>query len=77
MHPARLVSPEPSYLTDFGAMLAVDSARGMAALASESVDLVVTSPPYALHFQKEYGNVDKSGYVELVPCLRGDRFSAS
>jgi site-specific DNA-methyltransferase (cytosine-N4-specific) len=24
---------------------------------------VVTSPPYALHFQKEYGNVDKREYV--------------
>jgi site-specific DNA-methyltransferase (cytosine-N4-specific) len=33
-------------------------------LPNESVDLVVTSPPYALHFKKEYGNVDKDAYVE-------------
>jgi len=24
--------------------------------------VVVTSPPYALHFKKEYGNVDKESY---------------
>ncbi len=33
-------------------------------LPRESVDLVLTSPPYALHFKKEYGNVDKQDYVE-------------
>jgi len=25
---------------------------------------VLTSPPYALHFKKAYGNVDKDAYVE-------------
>ncbi len=29
-----------------------------------SVSLVMTSPPYALHFKKEYGNVAKTAYVE-------------
>ena len=24
---------------------------------------MITSPPYALHFQKEYGNVSKSDYI--------------
>src|SRR5262249_28336077 len=28
-----------------------------------SVNLVLTSPPYALHFKKEYGNVEKQDYV--------------
>jgi len=28
------------------------------------VDVVVTSPPYALHFKKEYGNADQKEYVE-------------
>jgi len=36
----------------------------LGSLPNESLDLVVTSPPYALHFKKEYGNVDKDGYVE-------------
>lgn len=28
------------------------------------MNLVITSPPYALHFKKEYGNVDKADYVD-------------
>jgi len=28
------------------------------------VDAIITSPPYALHFKKEYGNVEKESYVE-------------
>ncbi|MGH9427942.1 MAG: DNA-methyltransferase [Terriglobia bacterium] len=32
-------------------------------MPDSSVNLVVTSPPYALHFKKEYGNVDKADYV--------------
>ena len=35
----------------------------MKVMPSGCVDLVVTSPPYALHFKKEYGNVDKDQYV--------------
>jgi DNA modification methylase len=32
---------------------------------------VITSPPYALEFKKEYGNVDKDGYVDwLLPFAR-------
>lgn len=34
------------------------------ALPSSSVNLVLTSPPYALHFKKEYGNENKDKYVE-------------
>jgi site-specific DNA-methyltransferase (cytosine-N4-specific) len=33
-------------------------------IPAESVDLVVTSPPYALEFKKEYGNVAKDKYVD-------------
>jgi DNA modification methylase len=31
-----------------------------------SIDLAVTSPPYALEFKKEYGNVAKDKYVEWL-----------
>jgi len=35
------------------------------------VNLVVTSPPYALHFKKEYGNADKNQYVSwFLPFAR-------
>jgi len=31
-----------------------------------SVDLIFTSPPYALHFKKEYGNVSQDRYVDWL-----------
>jgi DNA modification methylase len=33
-------------------------------LPDKSVNLVLTSPPYALHFKKEYGNVSKDDYTQ-------------
>ena len=45
-------------------MYRIDSSQGMASLPDDSVDLVVTSPPYALQFKKEYGNASKEDYVE-------------
>lgn len=59
---------EPVYETAFGAMYCGDSLSLMREIADDSVDLVVTSPPYALHFKKEYGNVDQRNYLEwLLP----------
>jgi site-specific DNA-methyltransferase (cytosine-N4-specific) len=54
----------PAYSTAFGAAYLGDSLSVMQRLPSNSVRAVVTSPPYALHFKKEYGNVDKGAYVE-------------
>lgn len=54
----------PLYETDYGKLYQVDSLEHMRNMESESVDLVVTSPPYALHFKKEYGNADQSDYVD-------------
>jgi len=43
-------------------------------IPDDSVDLVLTSPPYALHFKKEYGNVNQEGYVDwlmsFIPHIR-------
>lgn len=55
---------KPIYSTDLGAMYCADSLAVMRELSSDTVDLVLTSPPYALHFKKEYGNADQSKYVE-------------
>jgi len=61
----------PVYTTDLGMALCADSLAVLKKLPPSSVDLVVTSPPYALHFKKEYGNVDKDGYVGwLLPFGR-------
>lgn len=59
------------YKTPYGAAFVGDSASLMAQLPAANVDLVVTSPPYALHFEKEYGNVTKDEYVEwFLPFAR-------
>ncbi len=63
--PALLVSGmSPYYTTDLGAAYLCDSLEAMRQMPDSSVNLVFTSPPYALHFKKAYGNVPKSDYVE-------------
>src|SRR5713226_9434410 len=52
----------PKYRTDLGAMFLGDSSRLLRRVPDGSVSLVVTSPPYALHFPKEYGNAKKEAY---------------
>lgn len=64
-HPKGLLADTPPfYTTDLGAAYLGDSRDVLRALADDSVNLVFTSPPYALHFKKAYGNVDKDDYVE-------------
>ncbi|HXF52712.1 MAG TPA: site-specific DNA-methyltransferase [Hyphomicrobiaceae bacterium] len=51
--------------------LSADALVVLKKLPDASIDLAVTSPPYALHFKKEYGNVDKDGYVSwMLPIAR-------
>ncbi len=71
-HPSRLMGGTRTlYTTSRGAAFVGDSLALMQRLPDHSVDLVVTSPPYALHFKKEYGNVAKDLYVDwFVPFGR-------
>lgn len=63
-HPRLLVpGRRPSYTTGLGAAYLDDARDVLANMPDGSVNLVVTSPPYALHFQKAYGNVAKDDYV--------------
>jgi site-specific DNA-methyltransferase (cytosine-N4-specific) len=63
-HPSNLVQlPAPTYSTRLGSMFCGDSTQLLRSMPDNSVDLVCTSPPYALHFKKAYGNVAKSDYV--------------
>lgn len=64
--PARLIRSRPSYSTTLGAAYLGDSLDLLRQLPGGSIDLVVTSPPYALHFKKEYGNVAKAEYVSWL-----------
>jgi len=55
---------DPYYQTKLGAAYLEDALNILRALPDQSVNAVITSPPYALHFKKEYGNVSKADYVE-------------
>lgn len=65
VNPSHLVKGlSPYYDTEFGAAFLGDSLEAMSRIPTGSVNLVFTSPPYALHYKKEYGNVEKADYVE-------------
>ena len=71
-HPDKLTKKTKAfYSTNAGAAFLGDSCEILKELADNSVNLVFTSPPYALHFKKEYGNVSKADYVEwFLPFAR-------
>lgn len=54
----------PYYSTDLGDAYLADSLEVLKAIPDGSINVVITSPPYALHFKKEYGNTEKQGYIE-------------
>ena len=54
----------PYYGTELGDAYLGDALDVLKAIPAGSINAVVTSPPYALHFKKEYGNAEKQGYVE-------------
>src|SRR5215213_9504190 len=60
---APLLSTPPFYTTELGQAHLGDSLAALGTLPADSVNLVLTSPPYALHFKKEYGNADQADYV--------------
>jgi DNA modification methylase len=51
------------YSTRFGLQVSADSRDILRALPEASVDLIVTSPPFALLRKKSYGNEDQAEYV--------------
>lgn len=58
-----LSAPKPYYHTDKGAAFLGDSLSGMRKMPSETIDMVFTSPPFALTRQKEYGNEPVERYL--------------
>ena len=57
---------ECSYFTNRGRAYCADSLELLSHLPDESVNLVMTSPPFALQRKKEYGNKDQGEYVEWL-----------
>ena len=56
----------PLYTTTFGAAYVADSLEMLAQFPDDSVNLVITSPPFALLRQKDYGNKDEYEYVDWL-----------
>jgi len=54
------------YSTQLGQQVIGDSRIVVATLPDESIDLIVTSPPFALLRQKSYGNESQAQYVEWL-----------
>ena len=55
---------EPTYATEWGEAWVGDSRKLLKHIHDESINLVVTSPPYSLLKKKEYGNEDQNDYVK-------------
>lgn len=56
----------PLYSTELGATYVGDSLELLAQLPDESINLVMTSPPFALQRQKSYGNKDEHEYIDWL-----------
>src|SRR5881409_2610582 len=56
----------PVYSTDLGAAFQGDALDLLSELDDESINLVFTSPPFALQRQKEYGNRSEAEYVDWL-----------
>jgi site-specific DNA-methyltransferase (cytosine-N4-specific) len=57
---------KPHYLTERGQAYVGDSLELLKELPDSSIDLVLTSPPFALRRQKTYGNVCEVEYVDWI-----------
>lgn len=58
--------PEPLYQTKRGKAYVGDSLDLLDRLPNSSINLVITSPPFALLRQKEYGNKTQEDYVDWL-----------
>jgi len=58
--------PAPLYMTYYGKAYVGDALELLGCLSNQSVDLVITSPPFALQRKKEYGNQDQDEYVDWL-----------
>lgn len=54
------------YTTKYGAAYVGDSLELLDCISSDSIDLVITSPPFALLREKSYGNVEQAAYIDWL-----------
>jgi site-specific DNA-methyltransferase (cytosine-N4-specific) len=63
LEPAQMLDAPLAYCCDLGAAYLGDSLQLISKLPDASVNLFLTSPPFALQRKKEYGNASQSDYV--------------
>ena len=56
----------PLYYTNLGKAYVGDSLELLSQIPNESIDVVITSPPFALCRKKAYGNVQETEYVNWI-----------
>lgn len=56
----------PLYYTNLGKAYVGDSLELLSHIPDESIDVVITSPPFALCRKKAYGNVQETEYVNWI-----------
>jgi site-specific DNA-methyltransferase (cytosine-N4-specific) len=57
---------QPAYVTAVGRAYQADALEVLKQLPTDSIALVMTSPPFALRRQKAYGNVTPAQYVDWI-----------
>lgn len=57
---------KPLYNTELGSAYVADSLEMLAQLPDNSVNLVMTSPPFALQRKKDYGNKEQHEYIDWL-----------
>lgn len=60
------------YETDQGAAYVGDAQKLLKLLPADSIDLAITSPPFALQRQKAYGNLPDEEYVDWLLSFTSD-----
>lgn len=63
---STLEKPRAIFETEFGKAVCAQSEDYLPLLPADSVDLVITSPPFALLRQKTYGNLEQHEYVDWL-----------
>ncbi|MFZ2052680.1 MAG: DNA methyltransferase, partial [Candidatus Aminicenantales bacterium] len=58
------ISPRVFLKTKLGSIVHADAADVIKNIKTNSIDLIMTSPPFGLVRKKEYGNVDADEYVD-------------
>jgi site-specific DNA-methyltransferase (cytosine-N4-specific) len=63
IHPAKLLNLTPYYIQNYGAAYLGDSLELIKIIPDNSINLILTSPPFALTRKKEYGNESAENYL--------------